>query len=43
VNGLILGFNKNLIESTEVSNFGLGRKPDKRTTISNDHVAMLYK
>lgn len=34
-------FNSNLIDSTEVSNFGLGRRPDKRTINSNDHISKL--
>lgn len=35
--------NTNLIESTEVSNDGFGRRPDKRTIISKDHISMLFQ
>lgn len=31
----------NLMESTEVSSLGLGRRPDNNTIISNDHISML--
>lgn len=33
----------NHIESTEVSNAGLGRRPDKKSTISNAQAFKLFK
>jgi hypothetical protein len=36
-----LKYKANQIENTDVSNFGFGRRPDRRTTISNDHISKL--
>lgn len=30
------------MDRTDVSNVGFGRRPDKRTTISNDHISKLH-
>ena len=38
---IMLGFNTHQIERTEVSSFGLGRRPDRRTISSNDHISKL--
>jgi len=29
------------MERTDVSNFGFGRRPERRTIISNDHISKL--
>lgn len=31
-----------LIDNTDISSFGFGRRPDRRTTISNDQYSKLY-
>lgn len=33
----------NLMESTEVSSAGFGRRPDNRTIISKDHISKLFQ
>lgn len=40
--GISLRDNANLIDRTDVSSFGLGRRPDKRTIISNDQISKLF-
>lgn len=36
-------FKSNLIENTEVSSSGFGRRPEKRIIISNDYISNLFK
>jgi hypothetical protein len=36
-----LKYKTNQTENTDVSNLGFGRRPDRRTTISNDHISKL--
>ena len=39
---IMLGFNTHQIERTEVSSFGLGRRPERRTISSNYHISKLF-
>jgi hypothetical protein len=35
--------NSNLMERTDVSSLGFGRRPDNRTIISNDQISKLFQ
>ena len=37
-----LKYETNQIESTDVSNFGFGRRPERRTINSKDHISKLF-